>query len=90
MDFLSTIDINDPGDLIFANCVLTKTAEPPKCAGWDEATIVDVPVKYKSGDKLVITRIICPDSCPRDVKSQKRRCKGLEYFNAFPPSSADD
>ena len=76
---MDQVDVNDPGDLIFLNCVFSGK-QPLKCEGWDEANIVSTPVKYKDGTEVMIDRIHCPQSCPRDCESTQSRCRnGIRF-----------
>jgi hypothetical protein len=75
------LDVNIPGDLHLINCLYDLREKAPRCAGVasGEADIIkhNVTVEFlESGteDSYEFEHIQCPDSCPRDEKSQRERC----------------
>ena len=75
------LDVNTPGDLHFMNCLYDLQEKAPRCAGVESGVAQinrhNVTVEYlDSGvsDQLEFEHVQCPDSCPRDEKSQKERC----------------
>lgn len=75
------LDVNEPGDLHFLNCLHRMEPKAPQCAGVvsGEAKIesvtldIEIPEKQLRGT-VTFERIVCPQSCPRDKESIRKRC----------------
>ena len=67
---VSPLSVDVPGDLFYAECVLTGRKYPPKCK------------EYENVEKFIgrdgIERILCPPGCVTTTEDVERKC-GIIY-----------